>query len=92
MESYHYDSFFDLFHNEITYAAEANYPPYMYTHGGYEYVRFYRLTLCSKGLGSYKTSQFTFSIHIWPKIKKLAEMLIETPAEKVLYGKPKKES
>ena len=85
-EVHHYDLFYDLFYQEIAYAAEAQYPPRIYEQDGYEYIEFYKLALCETGIGSYKTSQFTFAPHLWPKIKRLAEMLIETPAEKVLYG------
>jgi hypothetical protein len=71
---------------EIAYAYEDQYPPRIYKDSkGLEYVSFYKLGLCETGIGSYKMDQFEFAPHLWPKIKKLAELLTITDAEKVLY-------
>lgn len=78
----HYETFAELF-EEISYAHESKYPPHIEK----DYVSFYKLGLTRDGQGSYKTSNFTFEPHLWPKVVALAKMLQPDPVEEVLYGK-----
>lgn len=83
----HYNTFADLFEDRIAYSYESAYPPRIRTEkNGIEYIDFYKLTLCKTGIGAYKIEQFTFAPHLWPKIKKLAELLQPDPVEEVLYS------
>ena len=84
---YDYNTFKELFDNEIHYAYEGQYGCDIddIDYGGVEYAHFYKLCLNADGTGSYKTDRFTFDPRLWPKVKALVELLQETDAEKILF-------
>ena len=54
------------------------------TYTEYAYVN--KLYIYPDGKMQYKMQSFTYPKHLWTKVKKLAILLEETDAEKVLYG------
>jgi hypothetical protein len=83
---YDYNTFKELFDSHIQYAYEGQYGCSLGTEDhNVEYAEFYKLYLNSEGTGQYKVDNFTFDPRLWPQVKLLAEMLTETPAEKILF-------
>lgn len=91
MAKYDYVTFKELYDAEISYAYEPQYGVIKNTttYGNLateiEYYTFHKLSLFPIGKGEYKGNWFTFDPRLWSKIQNLAESLIETDAEKVLY-------
>lgn len=82
-KKYDYENFKELF-NEIAFDFEPQYQPTITD----KQVRFYKTTITIDGIVERKGNYSYWNTDnptIWPKIVKLAEMLTETRAEKVLY-------
>ena len=89
---YDYNTFKDLFDGHIHYAYEGQYGAYLDkiedTVQGevcVEAATFHKLTIFDIGWLEYKGQYQTYDPRLWPKVKLLAEMLQETPAEKILF-------
>lgn len=97
---YDYNTFKELFDAEIQYAYEGQYGVHIGTNVYHphnkgekvEYITFYKLTIFSDGTLEYKGHYQTYNPRLWKKIKQFAKMLIETKAEKVLYGLKKEKA
>lgn len=90
--AYNYNTFKELFDGEIHYAYEAQYGVHIhYIHKSdgskAKAVTFHKLTVFDSGNIEYKGQYTTYDPRLWPQVLALAEMLIETKAEKVLYKK-----
>jgi hypothetical protein len=95
---YAYCTFKELFDHHIQYAYEPQYGCHLDTieyniHGveSTQAATFHKLTIYDIGWLEYKGHWEEYDPRLWPKVKALAEMLIETEAEKVLF-KAKKNS
>jgi len=88
---YDYNTFKELFDAHIQYSYEGQYGCALgkghWKSGiaGVEYATFYKLTIYSNGDLEYKGDHSTYDPRLWSKVKLLAELLIETPAEKILF-------
>jgi hypothetical protein len=78
---YDYNTFKELFDQEIHYAYESQYGVRIEK----DCIIFHKLTLYKDGTLEYKGQYSTFDSRLWSKVKILAELLIETPAEKILF-------
>lgn len=84
------DTFGELFES-IAFDYEPQYPPYI----GKNFVTFFKTTIYKDGKVERKGTYHLWNTNnptIWPRVLQLAEMLKETPAEKVLYGQGSKDS
>lgn len=87
---YDYNTFKELFDHHISYAYESQYGAYIRQISSLSdvaYVSFHKLNIFANGKLEYKGNWETYDPRLWKKVLTLAKLLIETKAEKVLYGR-----
>ena len=91
---YNYNTFKELFDYHIQYAYEGQYGCSLsvikyevHNLKPTEAATFHKLTIYDIGWLEYKGHWEQYDERLWPKVKQLVELLQETAAEKVLYGR-----